>query len=110
MPSTSPELPYSSFSNNTDRRVSISLGGRSAKNEITTTFLLFLKTLTDVTKSLKGRKGQSSQIVDARNPGEYDGKYRRALKSGSVPGSVNVEWKLALRRDGTLRDVTQLRK
>ena len=47
-------------------------------------------------------------MVDARAPGEYDGTYRRALKGGHVPGAVNVEWKRAMRRDGTLKNARQL--
>ncbi|MHB8567528.1 MAG: sulfurtransferase [Nitrososphaerales archaeon] len=53
---------------------------------------------------------QAPQIIDVRNAGEFSGKYRRALKTGRIPGSVNVEWKLALRRDGTLKDSAQLKK
>lgn len=50
------------------------------------------------------------QVVDTRTPGEFSGTYRRAMKAGHVPGAVNVEWKLALRRDGTLKDANHLRK
>jgi len=53
---------------------------------------------------------KDATVVDARNPGEFAGEYRRALKLGHVPGSLNVEWKSALRRDGTLKDARQLRK
>lgn len=48
------------------------------------------------------------QVVDARSRGEYDGTFRRALRGGHVPGSVNIEWKKALRRDGSLKDAGQL--
>jgi thiosulfate/3-mercaptopyruvate sulfurtransferase len=47
-------------------------------------------------------------ILDTRNPGEYSGRYRRGLKVGHVPGSLNIEWKKALRRDGSLKDAAQL--
>jgi thiosulfate/3-mercaptopyruvate sulfurtransferase len=47
-------------------------------------------------------------IIDARNPGEYNGEHRRALKLGHIPGSLNIEWKRALRKDGTLKDGRQL--
>lgn len=50
------------------------------------------------------------KLIDARSPGEYDGKYRRALESGHIPGAINLEWKQALRRDGTLKDSGQLSK
>jgi thiosulfate/3-mercaptopyruvate sulfurtransferase len=49
------------------------------------------------------------RVIDARSRGEYDGTYRRALKGGHVPGAVNLEWKLAMRRDGTLKDAGQLK-
>jgi len=55
-------------------------------------------------------KSRDATILDVRNPGEFSGNYRRALKLGHVPGSRNVEWKMALRRDGTLKDARQLRK
>jgi thiosulfate/3-mercaptopyruvate sulfurtransferase len=48
------------------------------------------------------------RVVDARAPGEYGGTNRRALKGGHVPGAVNVEWKRAMRRDGTLKNAEQL--
>ena len=60
-------------------------------------------TLDSLRDSLK-----TSQVLDARSPGEYNGTYRRALKSGHVSGASNVEWKLALRRDGTLKGSKQL--
>jgi len=53
---------------------------------------------------------KDATVIDVRNPGEFSGKYRRALKLGHVPGSRNTEWKNALRRDGTLKDARQLRR
>jgi thiosulfate/3-mercaptopyruvate sulfurtransferase len=50
------------------------------------------------------------QVIDARDPGEFSGEYRRALKAGHIPDSMNLEWKRTLRRDGTLKDAKQLRK
>ena len=52
----------------------------------------------------------SLQVIDARNSGEYSGIYHRALKAGHIPNATNVEWKLALRRDGTLKKASDLRK
>ncbi len=52
--------------------------------------------------------GGNLRVIDTRSRGEYDGTYRRALKAGHVPGAVNLEWKLAMRRDGTLKDARQL--
>jgi thiosulfate/3-mercaptopyruvate sulfurtransferase len=67
-----------------------------------------------ILRMLKHRKkgGISSEprILDVRKKGEYEGNYRRALKAGHIPGSVNVEWKLALRKDGTLKTATGLRR
>ncbi len=53
-----------------------------------------------------GRQGL--EVVDVRSPGEFDGTNRRALKGGHVPGAVNLEWKSALREDGTLKDAREL--
>jgi thiosulfate/3-mercaptopyruvate sulfurtransferase len=55
-------------------------------------------------------KNNSFQILDARNAGEYNGAFQRAFKAGHIPSATNVEWKLALRKDGTLKDANQLRK
>ena len=50
------------------------------------------------------------QVLDTRTPGEFSGTYHRAIKAGHVPDAVNVDWKLALRKDGTLKDANHLRK
>jgi thiosulfate/3-mercaptopyruvate sulfurtransferase len=50
------------------------------------------------------------QVIDTRSPGEFSGKFHRALKAGHMPGSINVEWNRALRRDGTLKNAIQLEK
>jgi len=55
-------------------------------------------------------KEKSLQLIDVRNVGEFDGTFRRASKAGHIPGSINLEWKAVLRKDGTLKDVRQLRK
>jgi len=52
----------------------------------------------------------SSQVLDVRNSGEYDGTCHRARKSGHVPGAINREWESALRRDGTLKNASELKK
>lgn len=62
-------------------------------------------TLEEVERHVNRR---DATVIDARNPGEYVGEYRRALKLGHIPGSINIEWKRALRRDGTLKDARQL--
>ncbi|HKW04194.1 MAG TPA: rhodanese-like domain-containing protein, partial [Nitrososphaerales archaeon] len=53
---------------------------------------------------------KSRKIVDVRDAGEFSGKYRRALKSGHIPSAVNLEWKKALRKDGTLKSTSELQK
>ncbi|MGI0091556.1 MAG: sulfurtransferase [Nitrososphaerales archaeon] len=58
----------------------------------------------------QGVKDKSLQILDTRNAGEYSGTFQRAFKAGHIPGAINREWKLGLRRDGTLKDASQLRK
>ncbi len=55
-------------------------------------------------------RNKSVNLIDARNQGEFSGVYHRALKTGHIPGAMNVEWKVALRRDGTLKNAEQLRK
>ena len=63
-----------------------------------------------ITKELMSAeiKTKSLQLIDVRNKGEYDGTFHRAVKAGHVPGAINLEWKAALRKDGTLRDARQL--
>lgn len=50
----------------------------------------------------------SASIIDARSAGEYNGSRRRALKAGHMPGAANIEWKKAVRKDGTLKGAGQL--
>ena len=61
-----------------------------------------------ITKNLMSSEIKSLQLIDVRNEGEYDGTFRRAAKVGHVPGAINLEWKSALRKDGTLKDAGQL--
>jgi thiosulfate/3-mercaptopyruvate sulfurtransferase len=68
-----------------------------------------IATLSMLSSSLR-KKGGRFQVIDTRDPSEYSGKYRRAIKAGHIPNSINLEWKRALRRDGTLKDVKQLKK
>ncbi|MDA4122861.1 MAG: sulfurtransferase [Thaumarchaeota archaeon] len=58
---------------------------------------------------LKRVVGSSSiSVIDVRSAGEFDGTRRRAQKAGHMPGAVNLEWKDALRRDGSLKSASQL--
>jgi thiosulfate/3-mercaptopyruvate sulfurtransferase len=52
----------------------------------------------------------NARVIDTRSAGEYDGSRRRALKAGHIPGAVNIEWKRAVRRDGTLKSAAQLQE
>ena len=65
-----------------------------------------------MTKELISSKiGEKSlQLIDVRNAGEFDGTFRRASKTGHIPGAINLEWKAAMRRDGTLKNARQLNK
>ncbi len=59
---------------------------------------------------LKRVVGTSSiSVIDVRSAGEFHGTNRRAQKAGHMPGSVNLEWKEALRRDGSLKSASQLK-
>jgi thiosulfate/3-mercaptopyruvate sulfurtransferase len=62
----------------------------------------------DALNDLTGEK--NVKVVDTRSQGEYDGSRRRALKAGHIPGALNIEWKRAVRRDGTLKSAEQLRE
>jgi len=53
---------------------------------------------------------KSAQVLDVRSEGEFDSTFQRARKSGHILGAVNLEWKNALRRDGTLKTALELEK
>jgi thiosulfate/3-mercaptopyruvate sulfurtransferase len=55
-------------------------------------------------------KRENAAVIDARSQGEYSGSRRRALKVGHIPGALNIEWKRAVRRDGTLKSAKQLQE
>ena len=48
-------------------------------------------------------------LVDARSPGEYEGKDVWAKRGGHIPGAVNIEWTQNLRPDGTFKPAEELR-
>lgn len=68
----------------------------------------YLATMNMLSKSIGNEEG--IQIIDSRSSGEYKGKFKRAKKFGHIPGSLNVEWKQNLRRDGTLKSARELQK
>lgn len=67
-------------------------------------------TMDSLRTTLTRKSYPKARIIDTRNPGEYGGLYRRARFAGHLPGSVNIEWKNALRDDGTLKPARELRK
>lgn len=58
---------------------------------------------------LKSSESDKDEVLDVRSAGEFDGTHKRAAKAGHIPGAVNIEWKKAVRRDGTLKSATQLK-
>jgi thiosulfate/3-mercaptopyruvate sulfurtransferase len=47
-------------------------------------------------------------ICDVRSPDEFLGRDVRAARGGHVPGSVNLEWTVAVQPDGTFRSAADL--
>jgi len=61
--------------------------------------------------SLVNSKG-TEQILDARAAGRFDGSVpepRAGMRSGHMPGALNLPYNKLLQTDGTLRDTAQLR-
>ena len=52
----------------------------------------------------------SLKIIDARSTGEYDGTILRAAQGGHVPNSINIDWALNIKEDGTFKDDSELSK
>jgi thiosulfate/3-mercaptopyruvate sulfurtransferase len=58
-------------------------------------------------------KNDDAQILDARSQSRFTGEEkepRPGLKSGHMPGAVNIHWRSLLTRDNTLRDDAELRR
>ena len=49
-------------------------------------------------------------ILDARSEAEYNGTIVRAAQHGHIPNSINIDWNLNLKEDGTFKDVSELSK
>jgi len=47
-------------------------------------------------------------ICDVRSPDEFLGRDVRAARGGHVPGSVNLEWTVAVQPDGTFKSASDL--
>lgn len=50
------------------------------------------------------------KIIDARTPGEYDGSRPRAAQAGHIPNSINIDWVLNVKEDGTFKNESELSK
>jgi thiosulfate/3-mercaptopyruvate sulfurtransferase len=51
----------------------------------------------------------STITCDVRSPDEYLGRDVRAARGGHIPGSVNLEWTVAVQPDGTFKTADDLR-
>ncbi len=66
----------------------------------------------DVTQVAAATKLSDEQILDARSPGRFRGEEpepRPGLRSGHIPGSLNLHYRAVLNEDGTLKDPEALR-
>ena len=66
----------------------------------------------DVTQVAAAAKLRDHTILDARSPGRFRGEEpepRPGLRSGHIPGSVNVHYRTLLNDNGTMKDVAALR-
>lgn len=66
----------------------------------------------DVTQVAAAAKLGDHTIIDARGPGRFEGteaEPRPGLRSGHIPGSVNVHYARLLRPDGTMKSPDELR-
>lgn len=53
---------------------------------------------------------ENARIIDARSSEEYDGSLVRAARPGHIPNSVNIDWRLNIDEDGTLKSNEELSK
>jgi thiosulfate/3-mercaptopyruvate sulfurtransferase len=66
----------------------------------------------DVTQVASASKLGDWQILDARSPGRFSGEEKEAregLRSGHIPGSINVHYATLLNADGTMKQGDALR-
>ncbi|MEM9059097.1 MAG: 3-mercaptopyruvate sulfurtransferase [Pseudomonadota bacterium] len=66
----------------------------------------------DVTQMARAVKLRDEQIVDARSPGRFRGEEvepRKGLRSGHIPGSVNVHFRELLNDDQTMKSPEETR-
>ena len=66
----------------------------------------------DVTQVAAAAKLGDHTILDARSPGRFKGEEpepRAGLRSGHIPGSLNVHYRTLLNDDGTMKDEAELK-
>jgi thiosulfate/3-mercaptopyruvate sulfurtransferase len=66
----------------------------------------------DVTQVAAATKLADEQILDARSPGRFRGEEaepRPGLRSGHIPGALNLHYREVLNADGTIKDAEALR-
>jgi thiosulfate/3-mercaptopyruvate sulfurtransferase len=66
----------------------------------------------DVTQVAAAAKLGDHVILDARSPGRFRGEEpepRAGLRSGHIPGSLNVHYRTLLNDDGTMKDAAELK-
>ena len=83
--------------------------------EITETNLNLRARLDDVVKVAKNEI--DFDLVDIRSAAEYEGKIfapegvpELAVRAGHIPGAVNVSWGKAVKEDGTIKPIEELRQ
>ena len=50
----------------------------------------------------------STLMCDVRSPDEHLGRDVRAARGGHIPGSINLEWTVAVQADGTFKSAEDL--
>ena len=66
----------------------------------------------DVTQVARAIKLKEEQIVDARSPGRFKGEepeVREGLRSGHMPGAINVHYATLFNEDGLMKPVDELK-
>ena len=53
---------------------------------------------------------ESLKIIDTRSEGEYSGNVIRAAHGGHIPKSINIDWTLNLKEDGSFKEEWELSK